>query len=56
MDNRFDDWVFAKNWQRLSEDEVATEFLLEIVEQARNQPASGGSEEHPEVAKKFLEV
>ena len=37
MDHSFDHSVFAKNKQRLLDADVAREFLLEIVEQAREQ-------------------
>ena len=37
MDHGFDHSVFAKNRQRLLDADVAREFLLEIVEQAREQ-------------------
>ena len=37
MDHSFDHSVFAKNRQRVLEGDVAREFLLEIVEQARTQ-------------------
>ena len=37
MDHSFDHSVFAKNRQRLLEADVAREFLLEIVAQAREQ-------------------
>ena len=37
MDHSFDHSVFAKNRQRLLDADVAREFLLQIVEQAREQ-------------------
>ena len=37
MDRSFDHSVFSKNKQRLLDANVAREFLLEIVEQARGQ-------------------
>ncbi len=37
MDHGFDHLVFAKNRQQLLDADVAREFLLEIVEQAREQ-------------------
>ena len=37
MDHSFDHSVFAKNRSRLLEAEVSREFLLAIVEQARQQ-------------------
>ena len=40
MDHSFDHSVFAKNRQRLLDADVAREFLLEIVEQARRQQGS----------------
>ena len=44
MDHSFDHSVFAKNRQRLLEADVAREFLLEIVAQAREERLL--SEEH----------
>ena len=44
MDSSFDHSVFAKNRQRPSDTDVAREFLLEIVAQARQQRLL--SEEH----------
>ena len=37
MDHSFDHSVFAKNRQRLLDADVAREFLLQIVEQARER-------------------
>ena len=54
MDHSFDHSVFAKNRQRLLEANVAREFLLEIVEQARKQRLL--SEEHFSVDGTLLEA
>ena len=54
MDHSFDHSVFAKNRQRLLEADVAREFLLEIVEQARKQRLL--SEEHFSVDGTLLEA
>ena len=53
MDHSFDHSVFAKNRQRLLDADVAREFLLEIVEQAREQRLL--SEEHFSVDGTLLE-
>ena len=47
MDHSFDHSVFAKNRQRLLDADVARAFLLEIVDQAREQRLL--SEEHFDV-------
>lgn len=54
MDRSFDHSVFAKNRQRLLEADVAREFLLEIVGQARKQRLL--SEEHFSVDGTLLEA
>jgi len=54
MDHGFDHSVFAKNRQRLLDADVAREFLLEIVEQARKQRLL--SEEHFSVDGTLLEA
>ena len=54
MDHSFDHSVFAKNRQRLLEADMAREFLLEIVEQARKQRLL--SEEHFSVDGTLLEA
>ena len=54
MDHSFDHSVFAKNKQRLLDADVAREFLLETVEQARKQRLL--SEEHFSVDGKLLEA
>ena len=54
MDHSFDHSVFAKNRQRLLDADVAREFLLEIVEQAREQRLL--SEEHFSVDGTLLEA
>ena len=54
MDHGFDHSVFAKNRQRLLDAGVAREFLLEIVEQAREQRLL--SEEHFSVDGTLLEA
>ena len=54
MDHSFDHSVFSKNKQRLLDADVAREFLLEIVEQAREQPLL--SEEHFSVDGTLLEA
>ena len=54
MDSSFDHSVFAKNRQRLLDADVAREFLLEIVEQARGQRLL--SEEHFSVDGTLLEA
>ena len=54
MDHSFDHSVFAKNKQRLLDADVAREFLLEIVEQAREQRLL--SEEHFSVDGTLLEA
>lgn len=54
MDHSFDHSVFAKNRQRLLEADVAREFLLEIVEQARTQRLLSG--EHFSVDGTLLEA
>ena len=54
MDSRFDHSVFAKNRRRLLDADVAREFLLEIVEQARGQRLL--SEEHFSVDGTLLEA
>ena len=54
MDHSFDHSVFAKNRQRLLDADVAREFLLEIVEQARKQRLL--SEEHFSVDGTLLEA
>ena len=54
MDHSFDHSVFAKNRQRLLEADVAREFLLEIVAQAREQRLL--SEEHFSVDGTLLEA
>ena len=54
MDHGFDHSVFAKNRQRLLEADVAREFLLEVVEQAREQRLL--SEEHFSVDGTLLET
>ena len=54
MDHGFDHSVFAKNRQRLLEADVAREFLLEIVGQAREQRLL--SEEHFSVDGTLLEA
>ena len=54
MDHSFDHSVFAKNRQRLLDADVAREFLLEIVEQARTQRLL--SEEHFSVDGTLLEA
>ena len=53
MDHSFDHSVFAKNRQRLLDADVAREFLLQIVEQAREQRLL--SEEHFSVDGTLLE-
>ena len=53
MDHSFDHSVFAKNRQRLLDADVAQEFLLRIVEQAREQRLL--SEEHFSVDGTLLE-
>ena len=54
MDHSFDHSVFSKNKQRLLEADVAREFLLEIVGQAREQRLL--SEEHFSVDGTLLEA
>ena len=54
MDHSFDHSVFAKNRQRLLDADVAREFLLQIVEQAREQRLL--SEEHFSVDGTLLEA
>ena len=54
MDHSFDHSVFAKNRQRLLDADVAREFLLEIVAQARKQRLL--SEEHFSVDGTLLEA
>ena len=54
MDQSFDHSVFAKNKQRLLDADVAREFLLQIVEQAREQRLL--SEEHFSVDGTLLEA
>ena len=54
MDHGFDHSVFAKNRQRLLDADVAREFLLEIVGQAREQRLL--SEEHFSVDGTLLEA
>ena len=54
MDRSFDHSVFAKNRQRLLDADVAREFLLQIVEQAREQRLL--SEEHFSVDGTLLEA
>ena len=54
MDHGFDHSVFAKNRQRLLDADVAREFLLEVVEQAREQRLL--SEEHFSVDGTLLET
>ena len=54
MDHCFDHSVFAKNRQRLLDADVAREFLLQIVEQAREQRLL--SEEHFSVDGTLLEA
>ena len=54
MDHSFDHSVFSKNKQRLLDADVAREFLLEIVEQAREQRLL--SEEHFSVDGTLLEA
>ena len=54
MDSSFDHSVFAKNRQRLLDADVAREFLLQIVEQARKQRLL--SEEHFSVDGTLLEA
>ena len=54
MDHGFDHSVFAKNRQRLLDADVAREFLLELVEQAREQRLL--SEEHFSVDGTLLEA
>ena len=54
MDHGFDHSAFAKNKQRLLDADVAREFLLEIVEQAREQRLL--SEEHFSVDGTLLEA
>ncbi len=54
MDSSFDHSVFAKNWQRILDADVAWEFLLEMVEQARGQRLL--SEEHFSVDGTLLEA
>ncbi len=54
MDHSLDHSVFAKNQQRLLEADVAREFLLEIVEQARRQRLL--SEDHFSVDGTLLEA
>ena len=54
MDHSFDHSVFAKNRQRLLDADVAREFLLEIVEQARKRRLL--SEEHFSVDGTLLEA
>ena len=54
MDHSFDHSVFAKNRQRLLDADVAREFLLEIVEQARKQRLLSG--EHFSVDGTLLEA
>ena len=53
MDHSFDHSVFARNRQPLLDADVAREFLLEIVEQAREQRLL--SEEHFSVDGTLLE-
>ena len=54
MDHSFDHSVFAKNRQRLLDADVAREFLLQIVEQAREQRLL--SEDHFSVDGTLLEA
>ena len=54
MDRSFDHSVFAKNRQRLLDADVAREFLLQIVEQARERRLP--SEEHFSVDGTLLEA
>ena len=54
MDHSFDHSVFAKNRQRLLDADVAREFLLQIVEQAREQRML--SEDHCSVDGTLLEA
>ena len=54
MDHSFDHSVFAKNKQRLLDADVAREFLLQIVEQAREQQLL--SEDHFSVDGTLLEA
>ena len=54
MDHSFDHSVFSKNKQRLLDADVAREFLLQIVEQAKGQRLL--SEEHFSVDGTLLEA
>ena len=54
MDRSFDHTVFSKNKQRLLDADVAREFLLQILEQTREQRLSSG--EHLSVDGTLLEA